>query len=323
MSHITIIGFGPFGQALTKILLYAREDTHIFAIDIQRDVVMQSIDERFANEVDRMTPLSKAYNRWACEQAIGSSQLVIIAVWSKYMLSVLQETLPHMQPGTCVINVNKWLSPHGKAFVEEYLQLGHSWVVYATLAGGMAAADVMDHLHTRATIAVRDKNVSDIIQKYFESDMFGAQIIDDVKGVEYAWVLKNIISIQAGNLQWEQELSAVRDQIDQLVSQCTQQIQELADVLGVQSATYDQTYCRDHPEYGDIRTSCYGGTRNFRLWQQRAMTWDLHKAIQQFADQHITVEGINTLRAIAQIPDHPFLQLRFVREMLGELWIKK
>jgi len=315
MNNIAIIWFGPFGQALTKILLQASEETYIFAIDIHRAQVSDAINLEFVEYADRITALSKTYNEVTYQQAIADADLVIIAVWSTYMLPVMQEVLPLMRSDACVMNVNKWLSPHGLSFVQEFEKL-ETDVIYATLAGGMAAYDVMDGTPTRATIGVSDPQMIPKLQKIFQSELFGSQIVDDVRGVEYAWVLKNIISIQAGKLQWEQELSVVQDQIDELVARCTHQIQDQAAELGIDPTTYDQTYCRDHPVYGDIRTSCYGETRNMRLGREWAKLWDLHQAIQRFEDQGITVEWVNTLRTIQDIPDHPLLRLAFVQELM-------
>ena len=74
-------------------------------------------------------------------------------------------------------------------------------IVYATLAGGMSAYDVMADIPTRATLSTNDMSMKSNLQKYFESDMFACDIIHDARGVEYAGVLKNIISIQAGRIQ--------------------------------------------------------------------------------------------------------------------------
>jgi glycerol-3-phosphate dehydrogenase len=81
--------------------------------------------------------------------------------------------------------------------------------------------------------------------------------------VETAGVLKNLISLQAGYVAMQDDTSS----IDTLVAQATQQIKNHADQLHLNPSTFDQTYCRDHPVYGDMRTSCYGGTRNFMLGQ--------------------------------------------------------
>jgi len=69
--------------------------------------------------------------------------------------------------------------------VQEFEKL-ETDVIYATLAGGMAAYDVMDGTPTRATIGVSDPQMIPKLQKIFQSELFGSQIVDDVRGVEYA-----------------------------------------------------------------------------------------------------------------------------------------
>lgn len=319
MNNITIIWFGPFGQALTKILLQANNDSYITVTDLDKNFVSDVIETTFVNHKDRIQWISSKEDKQQYHTAISSAHIIILAVWSTYMTAVMQEIAPYMQSGSCLINVNKWLSPNWKICFEEFGELDTEHIHYATLAWGMAAWDVMDGTHTRATLGVEDTSYSKDIKKYFESDTFACERTSDIRWVEYAGVLKNIISIQAGYTQAEQEIDDVRPEIDDLVMRCTRQIQDHAILLWIQKETFEKTYCRDHPEYGDIRTSCYGETRNMKLWRERARAWVLNEAVQNFTQRHITVEGINTLGVIATHEDHPFMNLDFVRNLLENL----
>ena len=319
MNNIVIIGFGPFGQALTKILLQANTESIITVVDIDQKYVLDVIDTTFVDQKHRLTWISSVDDIVSYDQAVTTADMVIVAVWSKFMTWVMQAILPKMQSGSCLVNVNKWLSTNWNICYEEYRACDRPDVTYATLAGGMAAYDVMDDMLTKATIAVSDVSITKKIKKCFESEIFACDVISDITWVEYAGVLKNIISIQAWYIQADQDIDTVRTQIDQLVAVCTKQIQDHAQQLGVDPSTFDQTYCRDHPEYGDIRTSCYGDTRNMRLGRERAKQWSLASAIHSFEQQKITVEGINTLRTVALMEDHPFLELLFVQDLMQKL----
>lgn len=317
MSNIVIIGFWPFGQALTKILLEANSESTITVCDIHKTFVSEAIETMFVDQEHRMVWLSSVDDTQKYHAALAEADVVMLVVGSKYMTAVMKEILPHMKPGSWLTNTNKWLSPDWHICYDEFQNLSPADIHYATLAWGMAAHDVMNNIQTRATLGTTWN--TNILKNIFESDLFIYEYTYDIQWVELAWVLKNIISIQAWYLQADQEIDLVRPQIDALVSECTRQIQDHATVLWIQSTTFDQTYCRDHPEYGDIGTSCYGETRNMRLWHERAKDWNLIQAIQDFEDQGITVEWVNTLRILQKNQHHPLWQLPFVQSLLKAL----
>ena len=310
--NIVILWFWPFGQALTALLLKKNSEAQITCLDLDATFVTEQIQQHFAADADRLIPLSS--KNPTADKVYAEADLVVIAVWSRFMVPVMENLVKLMKPGAALLNVAKALSPDGKMFAEEFAALDADHLHYAALAWWMAAQDIMQGKTTWASIACADVWRWDQLQELFASEFLEVHLTTDVTGVEMAWILKNMVSIYAGYVGSE-DISA----IDEVVAKATQQIQNYADQLQIQASSFDQTYCRNHPSYGDIKTSCYGGTRNFMLGQLWKKTWSLPEAIQHCKDKNITVEWANTLHALLQDPTHPFTSLAFVEELIGKL----
>lgn len=273
----------------------------------------EQIQQNFANFSDRLIPISSK-NPWIAE-IYRNTDIIIVAVGSKYMIPVMQELAVVMKPWSGMVNVAKGLSPNGNIFLDEFLALWRDDLSYAALAWGMAAKDVMEWMPRGASIAATSPEFGTILEELLWSASLQIHSSTDVRGVEMAGILKNIVSIQA----WYHAVPDDEASIDAIVESSVTQIKTHADQLKIQASTFDHTYCRDHPEYGDIRTSCYGGTRNFMLGQLRKKKWSLSDAIQHCIDQWITVEWANTLKVLEWDPDHPLHVLPFVHELVSEL----
>ncbi len=308
-----ILWFWPFGQALCSLILHKNPDTTITCLDLDATFVTEQIQQNFATFSDRLIPLSSKNPK--ADEVYAEADLVVIAVWSRFMVPVMESMVKLIKPGAGILNVAKALSPAGKLFSEEFAALGVDYIHYAALAWWMAAQDIMHGNTTWASIACADAWRWAQLQQYFASQWLEVGLTSDVRWVEMAWILKNMVSIHAGYVSIPDNHAP----IDLVVQEATQQIQNLADQLNIQTSTFDQSYCRDHPTYGDIKTSCYGGTRNFMLGQLWKKKGSLAEAIAHCNEQNITVEWANTLRALLQDPSHPFNDLPFVGELIGKL----
>ncbi len=333
VSVPAVIGCWPFGKCLVKCMHEQHEDfNELVLADLATDPICEFLEQAYPESNVTYHVVSKKENEEEYVRQLSRTTLVFVAVWSRYMNLVLDELVSVTGPWTCIVNVAKALSPNSLTFWDEFLHRfpKESGVTYATLAWWMAAYDIEAGKHVRATVACRSKNDFDRIDRLLWSPWFQMERSSDIKGVELAWILKNIISLRAWFLLAEHgSLEAARSYIDIHVQTSTQQIKDHASVLWSLPETFDHTYCRDHPEYGDIRTSCYGNTRNMKLWMKRfelehawteSITWKpLLDAKAEFDTQRITVEWMNSLLQIKEISDHELLVLPFVSDMMKEI----
>ncbi len=319
MTNIFLFWCGPFGQALTKLLLEVNPQQGFSVADIRLDIAQDMVKNTFSWKESQFTCLSKNHDDKELRAYLHEADLVIIAVGAKYMLGVMDEYLSEIKSEACLLNVNKGLSPQGKIYYEEFVSMNRPDIKYAALGWGMAANEVIQGETTGATIWCNHQDRSQKLQELFESDTLKVQITSDISWVETTGIVKNILSLHAGFLQGEREISEVEEEIDELVEKYTLDIIDHAQQINVQKETFKNTYCWNHNQYWDIRTSCYGNTRNMRLWRERKKRASLLEAKDMFEKEKINVEWMTTMTVIKADPQHPWRNLLCVKDLLPEI----
>ncbi len=317
--NILLIWCWPFGEALLKLFLDTSEDFSISCADISYENVENMLSRSFESQKPLIQQVCKQEDETTYFASIAQADAILIAPWAKYMFDVLLDVNTYAKPWALVINVNKWLSITWNILFQDFQDLERDDLTYASLWWWMAAWDVMIWEPVWASIWYDTPSSQALLQSMWSSPQFEIEYLQDSAGIEHAWVLKNILSIRSWYLLGEDLLDIKKTEIDEYIRNCTAEIQANSEYLNILPSTFDQTYCRNHPIYGDIKTSCYGNTRNMRLGKARKRLWSLANAVKECADQGITVEWYNTLVQVAKYPEHPYNILSFVKDMLEEI----
>lgn len=195
-----ILGSGSWATALAKILT----DNHV-AINwwIRNEATIRHLMTRHHNpnyisSVYFDTSLIKADTD--VNKIINDSDYIIIAVPSAYIGDMLREVRPGAFDGKKVISAVKGIMPDNNHLLNDYLntEFGVSPANYFTVMGPCHAEEVASEKLSYLTFSGRDEQSTQQIATFFSTPYLNTIVNDDVYGVQYAAILKNIYALGAG-----------------------------------------------------------------------------------------------------------------------------
>jgi glycerol-3-phosphate dehydrogenase (NAD(P)+) len=312
-NNITIIGAGAFGFAITKHLSSItkdKEDYHfydkyqnsnIFIYDVDKDVINYMKENRSQKNFFPNTFLNDSVIPTTdLEYAISNSDLIIIAIPTQFIRGFLVNAKQYLREDVVILNCSKGFEiSTGKLIsdlVQEELVESNIKPVFATLSGGMIASEFVDNLGIfGAEIACENKEIGIELQKLFSSRNLRIYLNDDVKGVECAGALKNVISIASGIVDG---LGYPYGSKTMIVALGGQEIMNLSIKLGAREHTFNlftQAFGNDY------MMSATGNTRNRYLGELLGQGLSSQEAMEVLRKEKKTAEGYYTAKAAFEL----------------------
>ncbi len=194
-----VIGGGSWGTALASVLVN------------RGPVVVWDRDEAVIEGIARDHRNPKHQTDIALPDAIGATsdlaaavagaELVTLVVPSHATREVAGRLAPHLKPGVPIVSAAKGIENQTLATMEEVLQQVLPAALQrdlAFLSGPSFARETLLKMATAVTVAARDNEVAERVQKAFSTEYFRVYTTEDVTGVELGGALKNVIAIAAG-----------------------------------------------------------------------------------------------------------------------------
>ena len=203
MSKIAVIGAGAWGTGLSMVL--GRKGTHRVRLWAREKEICESIAARHVNELflpGHTIPESVAATG-DLEEALRGAEIIVSVMPSQHCRRLFQEMGPHLKPGVLIVSATTGLEEATLLRMSEVIALvlasrpGLNPRIGA-LSGPSFAKEVARGDPTAITIASKDAELGEIIQREFSDPNFRVYTNDDVAGVELGGALKNIIAIAAG-----------------------------------------------------------------------------------------------------------------------------
>ena len=199
LSKATVVGAGAMGTVMAQIL--AGNGVHVALLASRPERVEEFI---VARENTRYLPgvrLSPRIKPTADSvRAFLDTELIIASVPSQHLRAVLKANRPALPAGAPVCSVIKGIEISTGARPSEIIAefLPHSMI--AVLSGPSIAAELAKCLPATVVVASEHAALADQLQELLSTTWFRVYTNSDVRGVEYAGALKNIIAIAAGIL---------------------------------------------------------------------------------------------------------------------------
>jgi glycerol-3-phosphate dehydrogenase (NAD(P)+) len=133
-------------------------------------------------------------------EALRGRELVILAVPSQYMRSVLEMLKMQDLSGKVFVSVTKGIENSTLKRMSEVVADVLGRIDLAVLSGPTIALEVANGAPTTVVAASEGSALASSVQRVFMTDRFRVYTADDVTGVELGGSLKNIIAIAAGAL---------------------------------------------------------------------------------------------------------------------------
>ena len=198
--QIGVIGSGSWATALAKIITDNKHPIHWW---IRQSSLVEQLQKRRQNP--QYLPsvrfdLSLLQLTTEIKQVVQQADLIVLAVPSAYLASSLEGLTPEDWKGKKVLSAIKGLLPDQNILVNHYLQneFGVALDDFFTLLGPCHAEEVAEEKLSYLTFSGIDAGATVEIARYFSTDYINTITNQDILGVQYAAVLKNIYALGAG-----------------------------------------------------------------------------------------------------------------------------
>lgn len=195
-----IIGSGSWATALAKILT---DNHHSINWLIRTEAMQEHISKRkhnpnYLSSVFFNTDLLSLSTD--VSKVVSASDIVIIAVPSAYVLDTIGPLSANAFSGKKVISAVKGILPQDNILLNDYLEkkFGVGIKNYFTVMGPCHAEEVAAEKLSYLTFSGADEQAAADIAANFKTEYLNTITNDDVYGVQFAAILKNIYALGAG-----------------------------------------------------------------------------------------------------------------------------
>ena len=244
-------------------------------------------------------------------QAVASTQLVVLAVPSQYMRTVVWRLKDLPREGKVFLSVAKGLEPASLKRMSEVIAEELGDVPITVLSGPNIAVEIAKSHPASSVVASTTPEVATKVQRCLMSDRLRLYTSSDVIGVELGGALKNPIAIAAGigdGLGFGANAKAA------LVTRGIVEMARLGTALGAREATFWGL-----SGLGDLVTTCLSG-RNRWLGEQIGRGRSL-KAV--LASTPMVIEGVETSKAALELGQRHGVELPIIEQVHAVLFKRR
>ena len=200
ITKIGVIGAGGWGTTLANMLAEKGLDVDLW---VREEEVLHQIKNEHTNrfflpgaKLDRRLKAVSSF-----EEALFEKQLVVLVVPSHVFREVFIQIRPFLRSGMSVMAATKGIENETQMIMSQVAQSvlsGDDKFNFACLAGPSFAKEVWHKYPTAVTIACRDLEHVERLQRLFSTEFFRVYVSQDLTGVQLGGALKNVIAVAAG-----------------------------------------------------------------------------------------------------------------------------
>ncbi len=252
MKKYTVLGNGSWSSALVKILTdnkiainwWMRSEISVAHL-LQHGHNLQYL-KSVAYDLDYITPTTDL------RAAIENGKIILIGIPSAYVPAVMQQLPPTIFENKKVLSATKGLIGPNNELMNHYLRNHYSLQKqhYFCITGPCHAEEVAAEKLSYLTFGGYDDAETARIAEDFQSYYMKTITSKDVKGIQYAAVLKNIYALGAGiahGLDYGDNFQSV------YITNCFAELQNCMNVM----ATEQQHHYNTSAYLGDLLVTCY------------------------------------------------------------------
>lgn len=197
--RIAMLGTGSWATALAKMIMknvpemtwYFRKQEKIDAFKATRH------NPNYLTAVE--FPVEKIYFTTDINEAIDRADIIFLATPSPFVKSHLSKITTSLED-KIIVSAIKGIVPDENLVVTEYLKQYHNVPreMLAVVSGPCHAEEAAMERTSYLTIACQERDHAKIICHLLNNNFINSIVSDDVLGIEYSSVMKNIYAIAAG-----------------------------------------------------------------------------------------------------------------------------
>lgn len=230
-------------------------------------------------------------------EAFDGATLILAAIPTQYIRSVVQRLKPHLPAGVPIVSVAKGIETSTLQTPTQIIKDTLNWQLatgnsqLCALSGPNIAGELARYLPATAVAACGDEALARRVQETFTTQWFRVYTNSDIVGVELAGATKNVIAIAAGILDG---LGAGNNAKAALVTRGLVEITRLGVAMGALESTFQGL-----AGVGDLITTCVSPEgRNRTVGEQLGKGRKLEEILGSMSS---VAEGVPTTKAVMQL----------------------
>jgi len=282
-ADVAVLGGGSWGTILAHLAAHNGQRTALWMRNPQACETLNAThtNPRYLGE----TPLAEGITATTeLGEAVRGTPVVIFCVPSKASRAVARQAGEFLTGDQVVLSATKGLEPESFHTVTELLRAETCALKIGAISGPNLAKEIVRGQPSATVVASRFHEVIVRATEALHSSLFRIYGQDDLRGVELAGALKNVIAIACGaaaGLGFGHNVRAM------LVTRGLAEIQRLGVKLGADPLTFSGL-----AGVGDLLVTCGSElSRNFRVGRGVAQGKTLAQVVEELGE---VAEGVNT-----------------------------
>ncbi len=312
-STCAVIGYGSWATAIVKILCENEKKVgwYIRNEEVLECVTQESYNPKYLSEVEFETKKIVASND--LNEVVANHDIIIMAMPSAYIKSFL-EPLTVSLKDKFIVSAIKGIVPGDYLTVVEYLNKEYdiSYKQIGIITGPSHAEEVALERLSYLTVVCPDLDLAHLMGDKMQSKYINISYSQDLYGIEYATVLKNIYAISVGmaiGLGYGDNFVSV------LIANCAREMNNFL----TQSYPHDRE-TREAADLGDLLVTCYSSySRNRRLGLLRGRGFNIKSALNEMT---MVAEGYFASDCIRHINEQHSVEMPIADMVYGVLYRK-
>ena len=287
---VGVIGGGSWGTALANLAGSKGHavDLWVYEPEVKKQIRSHHENRTFLPGVTLSANLNATND---IIRAVGQKDLVLVVVPSHVMRMTTTRFSDHLSADAILVSASKG--------IENDTHLTMTGVIGETLpflspdrtgvlSGPSFAREVSREVPTAVTVASKNQDTAELIQRALATPFFRIYTIDDVMGVELGGAVKNVIAIAAGAIDG---LGLGQNTRAALITRGQTEIRRLGLRMGAQPRTFTGL-----AGIGDLVLTCTGDqSRNHTVGKRIGKGERLADIL---ADMQMVAEGVKTARSV-------------------------
>ena len=195
MRKIVFIGSGAIATAIGDVLATKNKD-EIYLLSIENQVI-EMVNKLHVNTTYfPKCKLSENLHATDDKNVLLEANVIFLAIPSTAVVGYLKENKDYINPTALLVNLAKGFGS-GEEIIPDSIK-SFIFNPFMTLKGPSFAREIINRQDTGLTAATTDESLYKIITDVFDDTPIRTDFTNDVTGVEYASILKNIYAIVIG-----------------------------------------------------------------------------------------------------------------------------
>ena len=194
-KSIAVLGAGTWGTALARLFSTCGSDVTVWSISAE-EVEEYSCTRRHPKLPGMQIPANISFTTEI--SCVSNKDYIIFAVPSVFIRSTAEKAAPFLDPSQIIITVAKGIEKDTLLSMTGILHEVLPENRIAALSGPTHAEEVALDMPTTIVSACEDRAVAEEVRLLFDGSCVRAYVNTDVKGVELAGALKNVMALAAG-----------------------------------------------------------------------------------------------------------------------------